>query len=217
MTEPPERFSPFAYACNGCGRCCHHYRIQVNPYEVLRLARHLGVSTGDLGSRWLEHGPYLRRREDGACVFQNGRLCGVHPARPLACRLYPLVRHVGADDSEHFTTLAPVPGSAGRFEGGGTVQDFLDRQGAGPYMDAADRYLRLFRRLDSALALAAGPDSAVGGHERVAGELLDPDSTVARHCAAAGVVAPDDPELTAAIHIEAIGKWLDEFLEERET
>ena len=225
MNEFLDRSSSFAYSCNGCGRCCRCFRIQVNPYEVLRLARHLGVSTADFTSRYLEDGPYLRRREDGVCVFLGDKLCGVHPARPLVCRLYPLVRHVSAQDEEGFSILAQVPGGEGRFEGGGAVQDFLDQQGAEAYMAAADGYLRLFRRMDSGLARVQGTadSEAVGGPAEEAGgaggvnDLLDPDSMVARHCAAMGVTVPDDPEAMAAIHIEAIGKWLDAFLEERET
>ena len=39
------RDSPFSYACHACNRCCRNKAIRVSPYEILRLARYLGVST----------------------------------------------------------------------------------------------------------------------------------------------------------------------------
>lgn len=42
---PLDRDSAFSYRCARCSRCCPRYHIQVNPYEILRLARLLGVST----------------------------------------------------------------------------------------------------------------------------------------------------------------------------
>jgi uncharacterized protein len=219
-----DRRSSFDYQCAGCGRCCHFFQIQVNPYEVLRLARHLGLTTTDFLDRYLADGPYLRRRDDGACVFLEGNRCGVHPARPLACRLYPLVRHISPQDDEGFSTLPPVPESAGRFYTQGTVGAYLRQQGAEEYMAAADRYLRCFRRLDAALAgmrvkAEANDDGSAledGQILQSRGNLLDPDGMVTRYCAATGSRVPNDLEAMAALHIEAIEAWLDTFIQESE-
>ena len=32
---------------------------------------------------------YLKRRRDGSCAFQIGRLCGIQHEKPLACKLWP--------------------------------------------------------------------------------------------------------------------------------
>jgi uncharacterized protein len=224
MNNHLERRSAFGYQCAGCGRCCHYFRIQVNPYEVLRLGRHLGLSTTEIFDRHLADGPYLRRGEDGACVFLEGKRCGVHPVRPLVCRLYPLVRHLSARDEEGFTTLPPVAESAGQFGTQGTIGEYLRQQGAEEYMAAADRYLRCFRRLDAALAgmrakAEADDDcSAVVGRQilETVEDLLDPDDVVTRYCAATGARVPNDLEAMAALHIEAIETWLDAFIQESE-
>ena len=46
--EAGTRGASFSYTCNRCNRCCRDKRIQVNPYEVLRLSRNrrvIGVSS----------------------------------------------------------------------------------------------------------------------------------------------------------------------------
>ena len=40
-----ERDSPFSYACHACNRCCRNKAIRVSPYDILRLARYLCIST----------------------------------------------------------------------------------------------------------------------------------------------------------------------------
>src|SRR6202163_3878351 len=39
------RDSAFSYACHACNRCCRNKAIRVSPYEILRLARYIGIST----------------------------------------------------------------------------------------------------------------------------------------------------------------------------
>lgn len=39
------RAEAFGYTCNRCTNCCRNKLIQVNPYEIARLARHKGVGT----------------------------------------------------------------------------------------------------------------------------------------------------------------------------
>lgn len=64
------RESGFSYACHACKRCCRNKAIRVNPYEILRLARRLKMSTTDFIAHNTEAGgTVLRSREDGNCVF----------------------------------------------------------------------------------------------------------------------------------------------------
>ena len=96
------REQTFGYFCHACSRCCQGKVIQVNPYEIARLARHLDVSTGAFQEKWTEggKGTVLARTEDDACVFLGRGGCTVHGDRPLVCRLYPLGRQYFPDGTE---------------------------------------------------------------------------------------------------------------------
>jgi lysine-N-methylase len=91
--------------CHGCTECCREYHVHLTEAEHRRLVeqkweeapelagRHLFVRTG----WWWAPRFQLNHRPDGACVFlsEQGR-CLIHErfgseAKPLACRLYPLV------------------------------------------------------------------------------------------------------------------------------
>jgi Fe-S-cluster containining protein len=158
------RTSRFSYACGACSRCCRDKRIRVNPYEVARLARSQGISTSRFLSDYTD-GVELQRRDDGTCVFLGEAGCTVHPDRPLVCRLYPLGRHVDPAGRETFSHVAPHPETAGRYSEEGTVQDWLDSQGAGPFLEATDAYLTVFYRLFAAMAAREGGGGVTGWPE----------------------------------------------------
>jgi len=85
------RQSAFSYLCNACGRCCHDKVITLSPYDVLRIARAAGISTGEAMRRFtIRRGSLLRFDATGACAALDGARCRLHQGRPLACRLYPL-------------------------------------------------------------------------------------------------------------------------------
>ena len=46
-----QRDSAFSYQCNACSRCCHNKAIRVGAYEILRLARRLGITTTEFIER----------------------------------------------------------------------------------------------------------------------------------------------------------------------
>ena len=144
------RDSAFSYECNACSRCCHNKAIRVGPYEILRLARRLGLTTTQFIERHTEAGgTVLRMRDenDRACIFLDENGCGVHPDRPLACRLYPLARSVDPRGNETFGHLAPHPNTKGVYGLRGSVADYLDRQGVAPFFDMGDRYGAAYRRM----------------------------------------------------------------------
>jgi len=228
--HPPEdgdaahlvRDSAFNYECGACGRCCYHKRIPLGPYDVLRLARHGKLGTGEFLRRHVApDGPWLASRPDGSCVFLDGGRCTVHADRPLACRVYPLGRWVAADEVETFRTLRLHPQSAGRYGQDGTVAGFLERQGLSPYFDAVDRLQSLFYRLFDALQgvlparpelrqvteaalLAPTDDAGLPGFA----EWLDADAIVTRYCRQHGQAVPEDVEAVLQSYIEAIDAWL---------
>lgn len=149
-----DRASAFSYACNRCGLCCHNKVITLSPYDVIRIARGAGVTTGEALARYTERrGSLLRFLPDGQCAALDGVACGFHPGRPLACRLYPLgLERTRADNGayiERFVRLDPAPGSLGVYGEAGTVAEFLKGQRVDPYLNAVERYRGLiadFRR-----------------------------------------------------------------------
>lgn len=211
-----DRSSGFGYACAACGRCCQGKVIPVNPYEVLRIARHLGVTTTELlATHTANGGATLRQNERGDCVFFGERGCDVHPARPLACRLYPLGRYRAPDGTERFAEVIPHPESAGRYGLAGTVRDYLAAQGADAYIVQSDRYLALLRRMIAVLAAQEDGAEAIAEAEHEPGldDLLDTDAVVRRYCDERGRPVPEDVDELAALHVEAVECELARMLE----
>jgi Fe-S-cluster containining protein len=214
-TPSDPRDEAFGYLCRRCRKCCHHKRIQLNPYEVARLARNRGLTTSAFRAAFTEDGAGLAlpRTESGACVFLGGDGCTVHADRPLVCRLYPLGRHVSADGVESFSHADPSPG--GDFTRSGTIAEFLATQDAYPFMRAADDY---FFWLCAAYAdqTSDGEAAKVSGQdEDAARDLLDMDGAIARHCAATEVAEPTDIEVRRKLHLTILYQQLGQSPEEQ--
>ena len=204
LDRAPERETDaFGYVCGRCNRCCHHKLIQVNPYEVARLARARGQSAAEFRAQSVD-GAYLKQTEAGACVFLGPQGCTVHADRPLVCRLYPLGRHIRDDGRVRFSVIEGHPQSEGRFDGPGTVADYMAAQGAEPFVQAADDYFFWWRRAAEALE-TTGADEA----EATDDDWLDLEVTVERHCRAAGVAAPSDLEQRRRLHLAILDELLD--------
>lgn len=197
-----QRDSPFSYACHACKRCCQHYRIKANPYEVLRLARHLGLTTTAFIDAHLVDDAYLPHDEEGHCRFLGEQGCTVHPARPLVCRVYPLGLHVDGQGVERFSHLQPHPRTEGEYGTTGTVDDYLRQQGAAPFIAADERYLAVLLRL--AALLQSRPDLADAPTEA----LLDADQMIDRYHPHANSSQRGDPEQAMALHLAAIEQWI---------
>jgi len=214
------RASPFSFACGRCSRCCFHKGIAVNPYEVLRLARNQGLSTTEFIRRHTESaGTLLRQRADGGCVFLTAQGCGVHADRPLVCRIYPLGRHISAEDKETFSQIKPHPESEGRYGTEGTAGDYLESQGAGEYLKAVDLYLKLYRELagrflDAAEHLAPAEremaDQRIGRPPEATAPgpaWLDVDHAVGLYCRERSPAKPADSWRLLELHLEALSSW----------
>jgi Fe-S-cluster containining protein len=202
------RQETFGYLCRRCLKCCHYKHIQLNPYEVARLARNRGVSTTQLRRDFTfeQAGTALAQTKDGACVFLGSDGCTVHPDRPLVCRLYPLGRHATWDGKERFSHLAPHPQSAGELTGCGTIAGYLEEQGAEPFMRAADEYTAwLNRALEDAPEAVdyLGTKSVLALPEDEV-DLLDIDAVIAAHQAATGAAPPDDIEARKQLHLSIL-------------
>src|SRR5579863_5773570 len=132
------RDEPFSYVCNRCMRCCYGKRIPLNPYDLIRLAEALGISTGELIERHTQDGIALNVRSDvegEPCVFLGEDGCTVHAGRPGACRVYPLGRSCSMEGDELFAFVEPHPQTAGVYGRDSTIGEFVRSQGAEPYFD----------------------------------------------------------------------------------
>ncbi|MGA9141941.1 MAG: YkgJ family cysteine cluster protein [Methanocella sp.] len=99
MTERNAVNPTNTFECAMCGQCCANQDvIQLTSYELYVLADYLKVPPLELFERCCtvaetslnaQKHMYIRTA-DGRCPFLDGRLCSVHPARPYACRAYPM-------------------------------------------------------------------------------------------------------------------------------
>ena len=196
----------FGYACRRCSRCCRDKRIQVNPYEIARLARNRGMDSAQFRARHTEggNGTHLRRDASGACEFLGADGCGVHADRPLVCRLYPLGRHVGADGNERFSRFVLPEESAGEYTRDGDIAAWLHAQGAEPFMRAADDYFLWLCRAQERFSGLEETPSPAPDEEAV----LDMDIAIRRHAAAHGVAEPDDIEERRVLHLRILDAFL---------
>ena len=215
-TNPPEdpRQEAFGYTCAQCLRCCHHKRIQLNPYEVARLARQVGMSTMVFRAEFTQEGAgkALNQTETGACVFLGPEGCMVHPNRPLVCRLYPLGREVVNNGEESYLHLTPHPQSEGMLSKDGTIARYLEEQSAGPFIRAADAYFYWHcRAIGQLQELKTDPEADASDAEVAtasAFRLLDMDVAIAEYCADHGITPPDDIEARHVLHMQILDRQL---------
>ena len=99
---------PVFYDCSKCpAYCCSYDRVEVTKRDLLRIARHFGVSYKQAELRYTKNSPsgrVLRQKKDHifkhVCEFlnQETRQCTIYLARPAVCRGYPDSRHCGYYD-----------------------------------------------------------------------------------------------------------------------
>jgi Fe-S-cluster containining protein len=160
------------------------------------------------------------RPDDRGCVFLGERGCSVHPDRPLVCRIYPLARWVSLDGDESFGHLESHPQTAGLYGTHGTVEDYLSSQGLAPYFAMGDRYgdvydrmVAIVERLDPAEDADRRTERRAEVDEMDAGILatnwFDVDATVGAYCRERNIPVPTDIDALVALHLRAVGAWLD--------
>ena len=89
-------------------RCCRDADMYLYPYDILRMKRHLGMtSEAFLNAHTvvaIRDNPYfphvmlkMSDAQDRACRFLSSDGCHIYPHRPYACRAYPLERAVARE------------------------------------------------------------------------------------------------------------------------
>jgi Fe-S-cluster containining protein len=106
---PQDRFQFGCHPGVACfTRCCRDADMYLYPYDVIRMKRHLGLSSevflethAVIAIRDNPHFPHVMLKmsdaADRACPFLAADGCRVYPDRPYACRAYPLERAVSRD------------------------------------------------------------------------------------------------------------------------
>lgn len=214
------RHSAFAYSCSRCLICCRFKTIQLNPYEIARLASNRGLSTTLFIERFTTNsGTYLQSKQDGTCIFLDAGGCSVHADRPLVCRLYPLGRHVDFLGVEKFSLMESEEECQGIFHENGTIEQYLEEQDAVSFMRAADRYLDLLWHLLEGLKEQGSESSesetilntvqtVSGGHsDGYDLSWMDMDQALTTYCAQHGIPVPVDAEDKMKMHIKAVRAW----------
>lgn len=84
------------YVCQRCGNCCRWPgAVRLKEAEVGALAAFLGLEEREFIRDYTElhpdrRGLMLKNRQDGSCVFLEGRnVCRVQAVKPWQCRQFP--------------------------------------------------------------------------------------------------------------------------------
>jgi Fe-S-cluster containining protein len=181
------RFSFRCHAGLACfNQCCRTATILLSPYDILRLARGLGLTTGEVLKRYTRrevesHANLplafidLSRSPGGGCPLAGPNGCQVYPHRPAACRLFPItmgsrLTEQGIEDFYFCRKLEFCQG----FEAGPewTVASWRANQGFAEYDEARREWLEILLRQGRRGPLAAD----AGGMELIAAIMYDLDA-----------------------------------------
>lgn len=145
--------------CSRSGTCCFGKAVQLNPWELMRLSREKKMIPRVFRDLYCEFGG-IRLRFDGtadnkgqkACSQYDTKTgCSVHLGRPLACRLYPLGRHLQFDKATYMfegKTFPCLTDCAEVLELPKlSVGAYLKGQAAAEFEEAQDAYLDVMQNI----------------------------------------------------------------------
>ena len=82
------------FSCQpGCTNCCDRQGyVYLTEDDLVRAAGFVGLTPAEFESRYVyrtRHILRLRKPRNKQCHFLNADGCGIHPAKPTQCRLFP--------------------------------------------------------------------------------------------------------------------------------
>ncbi|MDA8137807.1 MAG: YkgJ family cysteine cluster protein [Desulfobacteraceae bacterium] len=113
---PGERFNFHCHAGLACfNQCCRNLNLLLYPYDVLRLRRHLKITSDKFIDHYVDivlrpghHFPeVLLRMSDQPgqpCCFSTAQGCRVYEDRPHTCRLFPVEQGARMEAVEGYAT-----------------------------------------------------------------------------------------------------------------
>lgn len=145
--------------------CCRNIDITLTPYDILRLKKRLGLTSGEFLKQYTYPfefnknsiaGVKMEPVESGTeCQFMTDEGCSVYEDRPTACRYYPvgLLSTRRADENFERTSYAMVQEDhcKGHFEEREiTIRDYRKEQGLEDYDDHGSGWRQLILKMKSA-------------------------------------------------------------------
>ena len=145
--------------------CCRNIDITLTPYDILRLKKRLGLTSGEFLKQYTYPfefnknsiaGVKMEPVEGGTeCQFMTDEGCSVYEDRPTACRYYPvgLLSTRRADENFERMSYAMVQEDhcKGHFEEREiTIRDYRKEQGLEDYDDHGSGWRQLILKMKSA-------------------------------------------------------------------
>lgn len=158
---------PFDFVCAGCGDCCRNRRdLILSGYDLYRMARWMSLSPQIVAHAFCRETvgeqtclPTLRLKPDaktGDCPFFEGNACVIHPARPLACALYPLGQEIDPRTAAvSYYWQLPRCGAAAPEH---TLRDYLNHAGISERSGIDVRWAVVCTQLSERLRAAGGAE-----------------------------------------------------------
>ena len=157
--------------------CCRDLNQFLTPYDILRLKRHLGLSSAQFLAQYTSRhiGPETglpvvtlkpMALQGLVCPFVTPKGCSVYENRPSSCRTYPLMRAVAqsretGEMTERFMLLKE-PHCRGFKKGKAqTVQQWIDEQEIADYNRINDKLMHIISLKNR---LIPGPLDIKSGH-----------------------------------------------------
>ena len=145
--------------------CCRNIDITLTPYDILRLKKRLGLTSGEFLKQYTYPfefnknsiaGVKMEPVEGGTeCQFMTDEGCSVYEDRPTACRYYPvgLLSTRRADENFERMSYAMVQEDhcKGHFEEREiTIRDYRKEQGLEDYDEHGSGWRQLILKMKSA-------------------------------------------------------------------
>jgi len=145
--------------------CCSNIDITLTPYDILRLKKHLGMTSSEFLAKYTYPFEFNRNSIAGvkykpveggtACQFMVDEGCSVYEDRPTACRYYPVGLLSMRRADENFDTasyaLVEEPHCKGHQEDREiTIKDYRKEQGLEEYDEHGRAWRQLILKMKSA-------------------------------------------------------------------
>ena len=155
-------------------QCCRQADVTLTPYDVLVMKNYLGISSGEFVKTHTvpfemdaDGLPGIKLRtgdEQPVCQFMRDAGCSIYPARPAACRYYPvglLARHVaGSNGDELNYCLVREDHCIGHDqEREQTLSEYREEQGLVDYDEMNREWYRIILKKRSAGPVVGKPPS----------------------------------------------------------
>ena len=145
--------------------CCKNIDIMLTPYDILRLKKHLGITSTEFLRQYTEPFEFGRGSVGGVkykpkegtneCQFVTEEGCSVYEDRPTACRYYPVGLLSTRRQDENFDrasyALVQEDHCHGHFEDRKlTIDEYREEQGLEDYDEHGRAWRQLILKVKSA-------------------------------------------------------------------